>query len=1276
MSDPTGGDIRFGIRVTEEGGAKVVQKINEQLEMFRNSMSDAARASEGMNKMLSGEVDMVGRLNTRLNTLVQITDGWGSSTVIAQDIARGIMKAIREEGLAAVATARQIEQLAQAHAVISGNPIPELFAPQAIAGTRNITAAVVDLDKQINVAVGRFREMGKLVDLTNADAVAGFRAQGAAVKAELIDLGAQNNQLRELDAAIRRVERAHGAAGVPQPVTTPSQAAIPTAGIKFATAAVADLNEQVNFAVGRFQEMGKLVDTSSATAVKGFRAQGEAIKAELVELGAQNNQLRELDIAMRRVERAGGAAGVPKVAPATPAPVPTANVKFATAAVADLSEQVNIAIGQFQEMGKLVDTSSRTAVAGFRAQGEAVKDELIQLGAQNVQLREIEASVRRVERAYGQGRVAQSTPQAVPTANVKYATAAVSDLDSRINIAMGSLARMGELVDLSSAKAVKAFRAQGQAVKDELVALGAQETELGRLSSIIGKVEQQYGALQASQAAGVKQQDRTAVSARRGANALATLSFGLMAGGVSARTMAIGVGSAVSALAEFSDNAAIAASASGIGALITVLAVVIGLFYDLNHEEEKTQDTLGNIGNLRASQLKILQKQTESQIAGFQRLSAAQADQVAKDAQSLNPLANIRAAFHTFEARKTQEHYQNLLKMREDLTKQLVEAETKEAKEVNDRARQESDRAEELAVDRLRGPAAARRKAAQDELNEQIYQMQFLKGTAQDTNRLLEAYQEQHKEKIIAIDREEAQQRRELFEKLQNDRLNAEAKLSEDTFQVQREAASRHAEQEADKIKRDRNLLSDATGLERRTALALNAQALTADLQAIEKQRTEAIEEIIQEAKSKLSTLSEQGLDAEKIRGDYRKSLQVLQAAIDSTSTSPAQKAAAKRGQELIAALIPQEVAKSRLDQLYKQLGSREQAAQENVTRAEALAAAHLLTERQSRQQILAATIAQRDAIATSLPALVQQAALLPGNAEEQEKIEQYRTKLLQLNITIMQLSDDFYQLKQAGIEAAQNALENFIKSGPGLLFGQGKVIADLDVVRNHLRVANDQLNALLNNPSQTSETQQRISQLRTEIQDTTMQLTDQQDALVTWRSVFLDALRSITTALFDVASHMLAVYAIQQLLKGMNFGGGGGGAAAGVLQVAGDIGGVNAATGGYIRGPGTGTSDSVPAWLSNGEYVLRASAVRSLGTEFLDLLNELGPKAIRGRGYAAGGLVAERAAPTAGSFGATIDLADGLVVRHLKSRAGQDAVVNAVVRNRKTITALLSGRS
>lgn len=45
-------------------------------------------------------------------------------------------------------------------------------------------------------------------------------------------------------------------------------------------------------------------------------------------------------------------------------------------------------------------------------------------------------------------------------------------------------------------------------------------------------------------------------------------------------------------------------------------------------------------------------------------------------------------------------------------------------------------------------------------------------------------------------------------------------------------------------------------------------------------------------------------------------------------------------------------------------------------------------------------------------------------------------------------------------------------------------------------------------------------------------------------------------------------------------------------------------ATGGFVSGPGTETSDSIPARLSRGEYVINARAVRRLGKGFFDGLN------------------------------------------------------------------------
>lgn len=51
-------------------------------------------------------------------------------------------------------------------------------------------------------------------------------------------------------------------------------------------------------------------------------------------------------------------------------------------------------------------------------------------------------------------------------------------------------------------------------------------------------------------------------------------------------------------------------------------------------------------------------------------------------------------------------------------------------------------------------------------------------------------------------------------------------------------------------------------------------------------------------------------------------------------------------------------------------------------------------------------------------------------------------------------------------------------------------------------------------------------------------------------------------------------------------------------------FGGIHHAAGGPIVGPGTGTSDSIPAFLSNGEFVINAAAVSRVGMPLLEAIN------------------------------------------------------------------------
>ncbi|WP_407192518.1 hypothetical protein [Bradyrhizobium sp. STM 3566] len=81
----------------------------------------------------------------------------------------------------------------------------------------------------------------------------------------------------------------------------------------------------------------------------------------------------------------------------------------------------------------------------------------------------------------------------------------------------------------------------------------------------------------------------------------------------------------------------------------------------------------------------------------------------------------------------------------------------------------------------------------------------------------------------------------------------------------------------------------------------------------------------------------------------------------------------------------------------------------------------------------------------------------------------------------------------------------------------------------------------------------------------------------------FADMSRAVVRALEEAMIKMLIVQPLMRSMSGaFGFSEGGLVSAAPVAK----------ADGGYIRGPGTGTSDSIPARLSNGEFVVRASAV------------------------------------------------------------------------------------
>jgi hypothetical protein len=124
-------------------------------------------------------------------------------------------------------------------------------------------------------------------------------------------------------------------------------------------------------------------------------------------------------------------------------------------------------------------------------------------------------------------------------------------------------------------------------------------------------------------------------------------------------------------------------------------------------------------------------------------------------------------------------------------------------------------------------------------------------------------------------------------------------------------------------------------------------------------------------------------------------------------------------------------------------------------------------------------------------------------------------------------------------------------------------------------------------------------------------------------------------------------------------------------------------AAGGLVSGAGTTTSDSIPARLSAGEYVVRAAAVRQVGVAFLDSLNglstwERGPQFKGGAlAFAAGGLVPEVKVPPAqmqaNQAVRIVNAIDpGVTHDHLQTPAGERVIVNIIGRNARAIRTAL----
>jgi hypothetical protein len=161
--------------------------------------------------------------------------------------------------------------------------------------------------------------------------------------------------------------------------------------------------------------------------------------------------------------------------------------------------------------------------------------------------------------------------------------------------------------------------------------------------------------------------------------------------------------------------------------------------------------------------------------------------------------------------------------------------------------------------------------------------------------------------------------------------------------------------------------------------------------------------------------------------------------------------------------------------------------------------------------------------------------------------------------------------------------------------------------------------------------------------------------------------LKGVLLSLVQSIDKILSEQLAQNIAKafGSNGGSGGiGGFFSSLIGVAGF------AEGGYVSGAGTSTSDSIPAMLSNGEFVIPADSVAAVGTHALDHIKE--HKSLPR--FAAGGLAGR--VKSGGSGGGapmvnlrTVNVLDpNLVEDGMSSAAGERVVLNHITNNASKI--------
>jgi hypothetical protein len=414
--------------------------------------------------------------------------------------------------------------------------------------------------------------------------------------------------------------------------------------------------------------------------------------------------------------------------------------------------------------------------------------------------------------------------------------------------------------------------------------------------------------------------------------------------------------------------------------------------------------------------------------------------------------------------------------------------------------------------------------------------------------------------------------------------------------------------------------------------------------------------EALAAAREELARLTGTAMDADR-RAAIERSYRDLRARLLAESNTD--------GVAIIDRLIDVKAAQANLDAIeaqWRQVTERLRNAQEAIGIQQQ---AGLLTERQAREQLVAVQRESADEMARLLPAMEQAAQAI--GPEAVLRVQAWRNELERTRLVTDELAPVWGRIGEAfgqavqgivsGAQSLREALSNIFRSIADAFLQEMVLKPFQQWVAMQARMLAMKLGFM--QQEQTAETAAAAQSVATKQAETA--------AKVSANAAEAGSGAAASQAAIPVVGPGLAIAAMAAMV-------------AAVMALLGNI--KKFAAGGYVTGPGTGTSDSIPARLSAGEYVVRAHAVRRVGVAFLDAINGgVAPPRVIGRelAFAAGGLVPQVNLPpaqpqVAHSVRIVNAIDPGVTHDHLQTPAGERVILNIIGRNARAVRAALQG--